>query len=135
MKKYILLTVVLIISTLTSFTLPDTPESYSILGNWKIVDMQFEGAKESKNAESMRKALAQSNTRFVFLESGQFTMVLGPGGRGISGGYYYDAESNILSIKYGSHTDTALVSWESADKMVHASKDGKVKTKLERVRE
>lgn len=83
----------------------------------------------------MEQALDDHQMRFVFEESGQFRMVLGPDGRGLSGGYLYDPENQILSIMYGSHTDTALVSWEGADKMIHATKDGKTKTTMQRVRE
>ncbi|MDX5436300.1 MAG: hypothetical protein LPK03_03860, partial [Pontibacter sp.] len=69
----------------------------------------------------------------VFEKSGKFRMELDEAGRGPRGGYYYDASSQILSIRYGTHTDTALVYWEGADRMIHSTTDGHTKTTMVRI--
>lgn len=105
------------------------------MGSWKLVDMQIGNDKQAKAASGIDSTLSESTMRLVFEESGQFKMELDADGRGFRGGYYYDPESQILSIKYGTHTDTALVSWEGKNRMIHATKDGKTKTTMERVSE
>ncbi len=97
------------------------------------MDMQIGSDAQAKADSDIDSTLRQSTMRFVFEESGQFTMELGPDGRGLHGGYYYNPESQILSIRYGTHIDTALVSWDGADRMIHATKDGQTRTTLQRV--
>lgn len=134
MKVYFILLSLAVFYTLAGFTAPKQECSYSIIGSWKLTDIQFDSrGKTSKTGkEKLAPALAQSETRFVYENSGQFRLVLSNDGRGLQGGYYYDAKSNILSIKYGTHTDTALVQWINPNKMVHMTKDGKTRTVLER---
>ncbi|GAB3198348.1 hypothetical protein ABID22_000558 [Pontibacter aydingkolensis] len=133
MKAYFILFSLALFYTLASFTAPKQENNYSIIGSWKLTDIQFnaDGATELKT-EKLNPTLAQSKTRFVYESTGQFKLVLSEDGRGLQGGYHYDRQNNILSIKYGSHTDTALVSWINADKMVHMTKDGKTRMVLER---
>lgn len=131
MKAFLLLFGLLALLTFNSCTSPAQQSTYSIVGSWKLIDMQFDGKGEKKNVNT---TLGQSETRFVYEESGQFKMVLSSDGRGLQGGYFYDPETSILSIMYGAHTDTALVSWININKMIHTTKDGKTKTTLERVK-
>lgn len=97
--------------------------------------MQIGTDTAAKEASGIDSTLNKNPMRFVFEESGQFRMELGTDGRGLKGGYFYDDRSQILSIRYGAHVDTALVSWDGADRMIHASKDGKTKTTLQRVKD
>lgn len=97
--------------------------------------MQIGDDKEAKEKSDIENTLHQSTMRLVFEESGQFRMELDTDGRGLSGGYYYDAESQVLSIRYGTHIDTALVTWDGKDRMIHATQDGTTTTTMERVTE
>ncbi|WP_439880322.1 hypothetical protein ACSX1A_14295 [Pontibacter sp. MBLB2868] len=126
--RLVFLTITLAFS-IASCTTPAQQSNYSIIGIWKLVDMQFEGG-----AKDMSKTLSQSNTKFVYEASGEFKMMLDADGRGLQGGYFYDPESSILSIKYGTQIDTALVSWVNSNKMIQTTKDGKTRTILERVK-
>jgi Domain of unknown function (DUF5004) len=132
---YFRLIALFILFTSAGFTSDEQQEAYSIVGSWKLVDMQIGDDKEAKAKSDIENKLSQSPMRLVFEESGQFRMELDADGRGLSGGYYYDAESQVLSIKYGTHVDTALVSWDGKDKMRHTSKDGTTTTTMERVTE
>ncbi|MCX2739466.1 hypothetical protein [Pontibacter anaerobius] len=133
MKPLYPLVALLILCALFGFTFARQQNGYSVVGSWKLVDMQIGNDKAAKAESNMENTLRQSTMRLVFEESGQFRMELDADGRGLSGGYYYDPENQILSIRYGSHVDTALVSWEGKNKMIHASKDGKTRTTMERV--
>lgn len=97
--------------------------------------MQIGDDQETKAKSNIKNTLSQSSMRFVFEESGKFRMELDADGRGLNGGYFYDSVNHVLSIRYGTHTDTALVSWQGKDKMIHATQDGKTTTTLERVTE
>jgi ABC-type uncharacterized transport system auxiliary subunit len=104
-------------------------ESYSIVGSWKLIGMQLDGTSGEQKIDS---TLSQSDTRFVYEKTGQFKMVLSSDGRGLQGGYLYNPETNILSIRYGNQVDTALVNWVNVNRMVHTTTDGKTITVLER---
>ncbi|GHA74443.1 hypothetical protein [Pontibacter akesuensis] len=135
MKLYVPLLALLILTTLAGFTFSSQQNHYSIVGQWKLVDMQIGNNKKAKARSGIKKSIAQNEMRLVFEESGQFMMALDADGRGLRGGYYYDTTSQVLSITYGAHTDTALVSWEGANRMVHSTTDGQTKTIMERVTE
>ncbi|WP_299756446.1 DUF5004 domain-containing protein [uncultured Pontibacter sp.] len=135
MKLLFLLISLFILCTLVSFTADKQQEAYSIVGSWKLVDMQIGNDEGAKTKSDIKNTLSQSSMRFVFEESGQFRMELAADGRGLHGGYLYDSVTQVLSIRYGTHTDTALVSWQGKDKMIHATQDGKTTTTLERVTE
>jgi hypothetical protein len=109
---------------------PAQDNNYSIIGSWKLVAMQLDGKSTDKNFE---EALEQNETRFIYDASGQFKMALSIDGRGLQGGYHYNPSTKILSVIYGAHTDTALVSWVNANKMIHTSTDGKTSATLERI--
>ncbi|GAB3822400.1 hypothetical protein [Pontibacter rugosus] len=135
MKLYLPIITLLILCTTVAFTFHKQQSHYSIVGSWKLVDMQIGNDVNAKAASGIDSTLHQSAMRFVFEESGQFRMELSTDGRGFRGGYFYNPTDQTLSIKYGSHTDTALVSWEGADKMIHATKDGQTRTTMIRVTE
>ncbi|WP_147383209.1 hypothetical protein [Pontibacter oryzae] len=126
---------ILTLFILTGFTAQQQQASHTIVGSWKLTSMQIGSDTAAKAASGIDSTVSQSPMRFVFEESGQFRMELGTDGRGLKGGYYYDTESQILSIRYGAHIDTAFVSWDGADRMIHASKDGKTRTTLQRVKD
>ena len=129
MKTSLLFCALLLLFTLSRCTSPAQQSTYSIVGTWKLVSMQFDG---NKKEHALDESLSQSQTRFVYEKSGQFRMILDTEGRGLKGGYFYDPETNILSIMYGAHTDTALVSWVNINRMIHTTVDGKTTTVLER---
>ncbi|WP_299819809.1 hypothetical protein [uncultured Pontibacter sp.] len=133
MKAYFILLSLALVYTLASFTYPGQEHHYSIVGSWKLTAIQFNAdERTAQQEEQVNNSLSQSKTRFVYESTGQFKLVLSDDGRGLQGGYHYDPQNHILSIKYGSHTDTALVSWVNKNKMIHMTKDGKTKTVLER---
>ncbi|AKD02367.1 DUF5004 domain-containing protein [Pontibacter korlensis] len=126
---------IFILCSFSSFAPKEQQTAYSIVGSWRLVDMQIGDDKEAKEKSDIENTLHQSTMRLVFEESGQFRMELDTDGRGLSGGYYYDAESQVLSIRYGTHIDTALVTWDGKDRMIHATQDGTTTTTMERVTE